>query len=79
MRKPDRRIYLEALKRIRLKPDECVFVSDEISDLEGAREVGLKTILVHQGPNTLQKAKDPNFKPDFQCNHISEITGLLNK
>lgn len=77
VRKPDRRIYLQALKNLDLKPDECIFVADEISDLEGAKAVGLKTILVRQGPLTSNEAEDPNFKPDYQCNHISEITKFL--
>jgi HAD superfamily hydrolase (TIGR01509 family) len=77
VRKPDRRIYLEALQRLKLRPEESVFVSDAISDLEGAREVGLKTILVRQGEYTTHEAKDSNFKPDFQCKYISEIIDYL--
>ena len=77
VKKPDRRIYLEALQKLNLDPEKCVFVADEISDLEGAREVGLKTFLIRQGPNTFHEAKDPNFYPDYQCNHISEITKFL--
>jgi HAD superfamily hydrolase (TIGR01509 family) len=77
VRKPDRRIYLEALQAIRLDAHECVFVADEISDLEGARAVGLMTVLVRQGSNTFCEAKDPGFKPDFQCSIISEITRFL--
>jgi len=77
VRKPHIRIYLEALERLKLEPEGCIFVADEISDLEGARKVGLKTLLVHQGPHTTHEAKDPNFKPDFQCDNISEITNFL--
>jgi len=77
VRKPDPRIYVEALRKSKLKPYECVFVSDEISDLEEASEAGLKTILVHQGLHTTCDAKNPNFKPDFECNMISEITQYL--
>jgi len=84
VKKPDKRIYLEALQRLKLRPEQCVFVSDSISDLEGAREVGLKTILIHQGKYPFsfaswrpQVAKDPNFKPDFQCKHISQIIQYL--
>ncbi|MGB9135158.1 MAG: HAD family hydrolase [Candidatus Bathyarchaeia archaeon] len=76
-RKPDRRMYLEALKCLELEAKECVFIADEISDLEGAREVGLKTILVRQGLNTFHDAKNVNFKPDFQVNQISEVTKIL--
>jgi ribonucleotide monophosphatase NagD (HAD superfamily) len=49
-------------------------VADEISDLEGAKKLGMKTLLVRQGSNTLCEAEDPDFKPDFECEHISEIT-----
>ena len=77
VRKPDKRIYHEALRCLGFEANECVFVSDEISDLEGAREIGLKTILVLQGHNTFQEAKDPNFRPDFQITQISEVTKIL--
>jgi HAD superfamily hydrolase (TIGR01509 family) len=76
-RKPNGRIYLEALQALGLDADECIFVADEISDLEGAKAVGLRTMLVRQGSNTLYEAKDPDFKPDFRCNRISEITQFL--
>jgi len=77
VRKPHRLMYLEALRCLGLEPDDCIFVADEISDLEGAGEVGMKTLLVRQGSRTFHDAKDPDFQPDFQCNNISEIIGLL--
>ena len=76
-RKPNKRMYLEALKCLKLDPQECAFVADEISDLEGAKENGLATILVRQGHSTFQDAQDANFKPDFQINQIAEITHIL--
>jgi HAD superfamily hydrolase (TIGR01509 family) len=77
VRKPDKRMYLAALRCLRLEAQECVFVADEISDLEGAREIGLVTVLVRQGSNTFQDAKDVNFKPDFQISQITEVTEIL--
>jgi HAD superfamily hydrolase (TIGR01509 family) len=76
-RKPDKRLYVEALRCLGLDADECVFVADEISDLEGARETGLKTILVLQGHSTFQEAKDLDFKPDFQITQISQVAKIL--
>lgn len=76
-RKPDERMYLAALRCLKLEANECVFVADEISDLEGAREVGLKTVLVLQGHSTFHGAKDLNFKPDFQINRISDVTSVF--
>ena len=77
VRKPDRRIYFEALRRLSLEASECIFVADEISDLEGAEEVGLKTLLVLQGSPTSCEAENPDFKPDFQCSNISDVTTFL--
>jgi putative hydrolase of the HAD superfamily len=77
VRKPDSRIYLEALQCLGLEPSACIFVADEISDLEGARALGLKTMLVRQGPYTYHEAEDPNFEPDCECDHIADITRFL--
>ena len=77
VRKPDKRMYLEALRCLGLEAEECVFVADEISDLEGAKETGLKTILVLQGHHTAQESKDLSFKPDFQISQISEVTKIV--
>lgn len=76
-RKPDKHIYLEALKCLELQAHECVFVADEISDLEGARDVGLKTMLARQGSDTFKEAKDFNFKPDFECSHVADLTDFF--
>ena len=77
VRKPDRRIYIEALRRTGLEADQCIFVADEISDLEGARNVGMATLLVRQGGNTLVEAENIGFRPDFECDRISQITEFL--
>ena len=77
VRKPDKRIYIEALRRTGLEADQCIFVADEISDLEGARKVGMATLLVRQGGNTLVEAENIDFRPDFECDRISQITEFL--
>ena len=77
VRKPDERIYLDTLKSLKLKGHECIFIADEINDLEGARTLKMKTLLVRQGSSTHDEAKDPNFKPDLECKRISEITRFL--
>lgn len=77
VRKPDEQIYLKALHCLELRPDACIFVADEISDLEGARDLGLKTLLVRQGSFTTYEARNPDFQPDFECNRITEISSFL--
>jgi len=82
-KKPDIRIYLEALRGLELKPEECIFVADEITDLEGARRAGLKTILVRQEPRARtffafhDEIQDPNFKPDYECGKIIEVLKFI--
>ena len=77
VRKPDERIYVEALEKMGLKGDECVFVADEISDLEGARRLGMRTLLVRQGVDTFCEAKDLGFKPDFEVERVAQIVDFL--
>jgi HAD superfamily hydrolase (TIGR01509 family) len=44
-RKPDAIIYYEALKKFSIKPEEAIFIADELSeDLVPARGLGMKTI-----------------------------------
>ena len=44
-RKPEQRIYELTLERLGCKPKETVFIDDRLDYLEGAKEVGLNTII----------------------------------
>ena len=45
MKKPDACIYEEALRRLGIMPDECIFVGDGGSrELEGAKSAGIKAV-----------------------------------
>jgi len=45
--KPDSRIFLYAVQKLQLRPDEALFVGDSIEkDYEGARKAGLKPLLI---------------------------------
>jgi putative hydrolase of the HAD superfamily len=48
--KPHPEIYQEALKKARVRAEECVFLDDLPENIEGARREGMKTILY--GPQT---------------------------
>ncbi len=46
-RKPDRRIFEFALRRMGAGPEQCLFVGDHpVWDVEGARAVGIEAVLV---------------------------------
>jgi putative hydrolase of the HAD superfamily len=47
--KPMPEAFKIALKKAQTRPDECLFIDDALSNLAGARTVGLSTILVHPG------------------------------
>ena len=45
-RKPDARLFQEALTELQVRPEEAIFVgNDRFRDVLGARQVGMKTIL----------------------------------
>jgi putative hydrolase of the HAD superfamily len=51
--KPDSRIFLHAVQKLRLKPDEVLFVGDSLEkDYEGARKAGLKPLLIDREGKT---------------------------
>lgn len=43
--KPDKAVYEEVLRKLGEPPGECVFIDDMESNLQPARELGIKTIL----------------------------------
>jgi len=42
--KPDPRIYRLAARKVRCKPQECLFIDDKLVNVNGARKVGMKAI-----------------------------------
>jgi epoxide hydrolase-like predicted phosphatase len=55
MRKPEIRIYKITLKKLRMKPEECLFIDDNEKNLKPAKKLGIKTILFK---NSRQLEKD---------------------
>jgi len=48
LRKPDPEIYREALRRLKLKPSECVFIDDSPERVDAAAELGIASILFNR-------------------------------
>ena len=48
--KPDRRMYLDALDKSGVSPDEAVFIDDSVHNLEGAADLGIQPILIAANP-----------------------------
>jgi putative hydrolase of the HAD superfamily len=44
-RKPRKEIYIIALRKLKIKPEECIFIDNKKWNLEPAMRLGIKTIL----------------------------------
>lgn len=42
--KPNKDIFLALVKKLKVKPEECLFIDDYIKNIEAARELGMDTI-----------------------------------
>jgi putative hydrolase of the HAD superfamily len=51
MHKPEPAIYMLGAERLRLRPEECVFVDDLRENCQGAEEVGMTAVL-HRGADS---------------------------
>jgi epoxide hydrolase-like predicted phosphatase len=56
-RKPERKIYEVTLRKLGTKPSETVFIDNRRDYIQGAREVGIKTILFKDPSDTIEKLK----------------------
>ena len=45
IRKPDKQIYHRTAERLRVRPDETLFLDDRIENIEGAKQAGLNAVL----------------------------------
>lgn len=75
--KPDKRIYRLAVKRLGLRPSECVFVGDGGSDeLTGAKAVGMKTVFSEA--LTRKTERERRRIQTSADAHILQLVQLLN-
>ena len=53
LRKPDKRVYMLVLKRLRIEPQECVYIDDRPEYLKPAAKLGMK-IIYYRNPKQLE-------------------------
>lgn len=71
--KPDERAFLHVLKRMKLRPDECMMVGDmPYYDILGGNRVGMKTVLINRRRIKYTLTKD--ITPDYE---IRTLRGLF--
>jgi putative hydrolase of the HAD superfamily len=74
VRKPDRRPFLYALKKLKLKPEECVMVGDSLKrDIAPAKKLGFVTVFAKYGYLGKRFGGKSKVKPDYVIGDIREL------
>ncbi len=75
--KPNSEIFRVATRRFKAKPENCIMISDDpLSDLVGAKKLGMKTVFVTSGKykdKKILKSLNKRFQPDWIHQSIKEI------
>jgi FMN phosphatase YigB (HAD superfamily) len=81
VRKPNPRIFHNALVRMKLEPEKVAMVGDTLgADILGARNSGIFSIWIRRRANTPgNRAHADTIVPDAQINTLSELPGLLTQ
>ena len=70
MKKPGRKPFILALKKLKLKPEECVMVGDSLKrDIAPAKRLGFRTVFAEYGGNN----EPADVKPDYAIKNIKEL------
>jgi HAD superfamily hydrolase (TIGR02253 family) len=71
VKKPGRKPFMYVLKKLKLKPSECVMVGDSLKrDISAAKRFGFKTVFAKYGENYLERTR---VKPDYAINDIKDL------
>lgn len=77
-RKPHRIIFENALRRLRVEPEEAVFIGDSpLEDVDGAKSLGLRSVFVASCFNSLREVRKCSLKPDLVCKDLREACKKL--
>jgi putative hydrolase of the HAD superfamily len=70
-RKPDPRLFQAALHKLEIRPEEAIFIgNDRYRDIQGARQVGMKTILFCPNGNP---GGSPETEPDYLLYQYADL------
>ncbi len=75
-RKPSKKPFEMAAKRLRLRPEEILFVGETPErDIKGAESVGMKTVLALYGLDYRKGNK--KIKAGYEIRDVSEVVGIV--
>lgn len=76
--KPDKKIFLTALKTLSVKPREAVMVGNRVStDIVGGNRIGMKTILLKWNQRYPEKIASPEEQPTHVVKSLKELPKLV--
>lgn len=79
-RKPSRKIFEEALKRLGVEAEEAVCVGDSpLEDIKGAKALGMRTVFVPSQFYSFEFLRESQQRPDWTFNDICELYSWLPK
>ena len=70
LNKPDQRSYVKALDFVEAQPEECILIEDSAANIEGARRIGITTVMVGGRPG--------KGGADYHIESITELEKLLS-
>jgi len=78
--KPDERIFLTALRKLKVKPQEAVMVGNRISaDIMGGNRMGMKTILFRWNKRYNERITLPEEQPTRTIKSLRELPTVLEE
>jgi putative hydrolase of the HAD superfamily len=73
-RKPDSAIYLEAARRAKVKPEQCVYVGDNFArDVEGTRHAGFGMVIIMPDEKDKDMLLTPEQTPDMVIECLTDL------
>jgi putative hydrolase of the HAD superfamily len=76
--KPDERIFMTAMRKLKVKPAEAVMVGNRISaDIAGGNRMGMKTILFRWNRRYPEKMTSPEEQPTCTIRSLRELPIVL--
>ncbi|MFA5406309.1 MAG: HAD-IA family hydrolase [Candidatus Nanoarchaeia archaeon] len=77
-RKPHKIPFQKALRELKLKPEEVLFIGDNPEkDIAGANKIGMKTVLAKYGSFIKSKSINKDEKPTYIINKFNELLRLI--
>jgi len=78
--KPDERIFMTALRKVKVKPKEAAMVGNRVSaDIVGGNRMGMKTILFKWNKRYPEKITSPEEQPTRTIRSLKELPIILEE